>query len=105
MIKSTARASSFEILQITPRNIFTPNSDGINDEIQFYYENPKDLPVTGKIFNAYGAFVSDLIPGDFSSTLKWNGKNSDNRLVSKGIYFYQIECDGKILNGTIMVSR
>ncbi len=49
--------------------------------------------------------MADLKEGDFDYSLKWDGTDNNNNLVPKGVYIYQIECDGKVINGAIVVAR
>ncbi len=104
-LQQAFQATSFEVVQLWPRKVFTPNGDGINDEMNFVYSNPKLVPVSGKIFDLYGAHVADLQAGRDNSSLIWDGRDSDGHFVAKGVYCYQITSDGKTLNGTIVVAR
>lgn len=105
-VQQVLRATSFELVQIWPKKTFTPNGDGVNDEINFNFENPKESVVTGKIFDILGGYVSDMSAGiNGSWSLKWDGKDSGGSYAEKGVYIYQIEADGKIINGTIVVAR
>ena len=100
------RATSFEFVQVWPKKIFTPNRDGINDEINFLFENPKLSVLTGKVYDIHGAYVADLAPGaDPFTSLVWDGKGKGGGSVRKGIYIFQIKCEGKVYNGTVVVAR
>ena len=47
-----------------------------------------------------------LVPGsDPTSALVWDGKSSEGRTVPGGIYLYEIEFQGKVLTGTVVVAR
>ena len=99
---------SIETLTLTwvcPR-IFTPNADGANDKVVFHFDNPEQLPVSGTIYDLPGAKVADLSAGsDPVTLLMWNGKDSEGRVVPGGLYLYQIEFEGKIITGTVVVAR
>ena len=103
-----SRAVSLGSLTFTgvyPR-IITPNGDGANDKVGFYFDNPDMLPVDGQIFDLSGAKVASLQPGrDPNSSLLWNGKDSSGRTVPGGIYLYQVESQGKQATGTVVVAR
>lgn len=64
-------------------NIFTPNSDNIND--LFIIEN---LPegATVQIYNRWGALVAEWNKPDGS----WDGRTKSGSEVSAGIYYYII---------------
>jgi hypothetical protein len=35
----------------------------------------------------------------------WDGRDGDGGLVRGGIYIYQVESDGKVINGTVVVGK
>jgi hypothetical protein len=91
---------------IVPRKIFTPNADGINDDIRFIYTNSTGEQVSGEIYDLTGAFVCRLaIRDDQGTYLAWDGKNGSGTYVRKGIYIYQIKCGSKYYNGTVVVVK
>jgi hypothetical protein len=106
----SVRGGSMSIGDLTfngvyPR-IFSPNGDGANDKAVFHFSNPEQLPVSGEIFDLPGAKVASLSPGpDPASMLTWDGKDSDGRTVPGGIYLYQIDFQGKVITGTVVVAR
>jgi len=104
-IVNVLRATAFEFVQLWPRRIFTPNGDGINDTVNFIFENPKLSVVSGKIYDIHGAYVADIAPGDDITSLVWDGKDKSGSYSRKGIYIYQIKCEGKVYNGTVVVAR
>jgi gliding motility-associated-like protein len=65
-------------------NAFTPDSDGLNDELLVRGENIRDL--TFKIYNRWGELV-------FESTNQqegWDGIWNDSR-VENGVYVYHLD--------------
>ncbi|MBN1385258.1 MAG: gliding motility-associated C-terminal domain-containing protein, partial [Elusimicrobia bacterium] len=104
-IQQVLRATEFELIQVWPRKTFTPNGDGINDEINFVFENPKESVVYGCIYDITGAFVADLNWGGDNSSLKWDGKERNGNVVREGVYIYQIKSEGKIINGTVVLVK
>jgi gliding motility-associated-like protein len=104
-IARSVTLGSLTFLGVYPR-IFTPNGDGANDKAAFHFDNPELLPIEGKVFDLSGAQVASMRPGsDVDSTLVWDGKDSDSRVVPAGIYLYQIEFQGKQATGTVVVAR
>ncbi|HNW44551.1 MAG TPA: gliding motility-associated C-terminal domain-containing protein [Elusimicrobiales bacterium] len=104
-IRSLYRESgvTFDISNLSNKMI-TPNGDGRNDAAVFLFDNPKDSGYSGKIFDAEGAFVADMVPGPIDDTLKWDGK-ANGRVVPGGVYAYQIRAEGKLFTGTLVVVR
>ena len=110
-VRQVLRAGEFSIAQITPRKIFTPNGDGVNDEIIIFLENPNDSVISqARVFDLTGAEVADFEQGIVAGahgviSLKWNGKDRIGNYVRSGVYVYQIKSEGKTLNGTMVVAR
>ncbi|OGR86701.1 MAG: hypothetical protein A3A86_07870 [Elusimicrobia bacterium RIFCSPLOWO2_01_FULL_60_11] len=110
-VRQVLRGTEFAITQITPRKIFTPNGDGVNDEIILFLENPNDSVISqARIFDLTGAEVADfeqgIVAGEMGViSLKWNGKDRSGGYARSGVYIYQIKADGKTLNGTMVVAR
>ena len=96
---------SLTLAKVYPR-IISPNGDGANDKARFEFDNPEDLPIAGQVYDLSGSHVSDLKGGsDPSTVLLWDGKDIDGKVVSGGIYIYQIEFQGKTATGTVVVAR
>ncbi len=53
-------AISFEIEEVRPDKIFTPNGDGWNDYLEIQYDNPYDALVKGKIYDLKGRLVAKM---------------------------------------------
>lgn len=110
-VRQVARANEFTLTGLTPRKIFTPNGDGVNDDITLMLENPKDSIVSqAKIFDITGAEVADFQQGMVAgalgiTSLRWDGKGRDGETVRSGVYIYQIQSEGKIINGSIVVAK
>ena len=104
LVPAGVQSAPLELVSATPSRIFTPNGDGINDVIRFRIQGPDSSTLSGRIFNLQGASVAEMKV--FSSdTLFWDGKDSDGRLVAKGIYLYKIEALGNVLTGAVVVAR
>ncbi len=110
-VRQVLRATEFTLSGLTPRKIFTPNGDGVNDDITLLLENPKDSMVSqAKIFDVTGAEVADfqigVVAGQLGVTsLKWDGRTRTGEIARSGVYIYQVQAEGKVINGTIVVAR
>ncbi len=105
----------FEIVKIIPR-IFTPaynDPSEMFNRVRFYCANPNGIKPTGKIFNLSGAVIQDKledkdrVESDNSKMyiLFWDGKDKSGKVVDAGIYIYQIEAEGKVYNGTVVIAK
>jgi gliding motility-associated-like protein len=68
--------------QITIPNLFTPNGDGINDLFLVSAEGITQFEI--QFFDRWG----DLVFNSKSIDVSWDGKNSNGRKVSDGVYYY-----------------
>ncbi len=80
----------------TKNLIFTPNDDGNNDVIFFNAAGESEI----KIYDSKGILIYSN-----RGEVEWNGKDSSNKLLPSGIYFYQIKYNDKISTGTITLIR
>ena len=71
--------------------------------MRFAFENDADNWVSLKIFDMKGRLVhQDSTTG---TEIYWNGKDKNDDIVSGGVYIYQLECDKKVINGTVVVAK
>ncbi len=95
-------------------SVFTPNGDGVNDQVDIVYDirNIDSLTeLVVKIYDLSGRVVRVVDTGDRSSgsfSLAWDGRDQDGAIVAPGIYMYQVElaADGgsKVASGTVAVA-
>gem|GEM_PF-3277020 len=105
-IRNASLATEFTLDVIRPSKIFTPNNDGINDDITFYFQNPKNSVISqSKIYSILGAEIADMKLGEFGDTLSWDGRDHGGKIVPGGVYIYQIDVEKKVFNGTIVVAK
>ena len=69
-------------------NIFSPNSDGVNDVLKIKGENIKELSIT--IFNRWGEHIIELT----SPNQYWDGRTYAGIEVPEGTYFYIVKAKG-----------
>jgi hypothetical protein len=70
----------------------------------FIFDNPQGTQVKGRLFDLRGAVVASMRPGPVANSLAWDAK-SGGQIVPGGVYVYQIEADGTVYNGTVVVVR
>jgi gliding motility-associated-like protein len=70
-------------------NVFTPNSDGINDSFFFGEFGMKTVSV--EFYNRWGQMVYTWNGTDKS----WGGVDISGELVSEGVYFYALVAEGE----------
>ena len=109
-INRTFSSESFQIEEIRPDKIFTPNGDGWNDYLEIKYDNPYDALVKGKIYDIKGRLVTNMEKDENGATARliWDGNDLNSEPVTGGLYIYQIEVSGpenKIIKGIIILVR
>ncbi len=72
-------------------SVFSPNGDGLKDEISFYQESTMETLWSGVVRSSDGAIVNEYQwPGAAEPVVVWNGTLSDGRLAPDGDYTYQL---------------
>lgn len=103
-LRTVERAGSFAFDAGGVSNrMITPNDDGKNDNVVFTFDNPKNSSVTGRIYDLKGAVVADMVQ-IAPNQLKWDGK-AGGQAVPGGVYIYQLQAEGQVHNGTIVVIK
>ncbi len=103
-IKEAFAATEFTLNKVWPR-IFTPNNDGLNDVVQFQYDNPNTKGIVCRIFDIRGALVRQLDIGQTETSFTWDGKDEKGKVALSGVYIYQLEGEGKVVNGTVILAK
>lgn len=93
---------------IAQTRLVTPNGDNKNDTFIFKFYNPRQLTVTGRIFNIKGVQIASMklltpLMTDSFYSLEWD-PNSGGRAPG-GVYLYQIIAEGKVYKGAVAVIR
>lgn len=107
-IHNSFYSKSFEVEEVRPDKIFTPNGDGWNDYLEIQYDNPYDALVSGKIYDLKGRLVAKMERDESKERLIWDGNDLNDNPVTGGLYIYQVEVSGpenKVIKGTIILVR
>jgi hypothetical protein len=102
-LRSVERPQAFNFNQAGVSNrLVTPNGDGKNDSVVFTFDNPRDSAVTVRILDIKGKQVAgDLPQGPISNSKSW----TPGPAVPGGVYIYQIESEGQVFTGTIVILK
>ncbi|MDX6769953.1 MAG: T9SS type A sorting domain-containing protein, partial [Elusimicrobiota bacterium] len=102
-LRTVERTTGFNFNQAGVSNrLVTPNGDGKNDAVVFTYDNPRDSEVTVRILDVRGKVVAGSLPaGPASNSKQWAPPST----IPGGVYIYQIESEGRVFTGTIVIIR
>ncbi|MFA6316521.1 MAG: gliding motility-associated C-terminal domain-containing protein [Elusimicrobiota bacterium] len=104
-IRTLTRAEGFAFdISSRSNKYLTPNGDGLNDSVVFVFDNPKDSGFSGRIFSSDGSHVADMSNGPIPNSLQWDGR-AQGRVVSGGMYVYQIRAEDKTFSGSLVVVK
>jgi hypothetical protein len=104
-IQFEERAMSFKVTSVEPK-IFSPDeANTVISRTRIYIENPNYSEVASAIFDLRGNVIRRNLPREMETVLYWDGRDTSGTIVPSGIYLYQIEVDGKVVNGTIVVAK
>ena len=102
------------ILDQNPTNVpqqfklFQNYPNPFNSETVIKYQLPRDVHVKLAIYNSLGQRIRTLVDGNQKSgvyTIRWNGKNDDDKAIGSGIYLVRIETDGFSANKKMILLR
>ena len=83
-------------------NPFTPNGDGINDEVTFSFNLVRLLEpvnVQVNIYDLSGRPIAQIHTGGSNASnvqVKWDGRESHGQLATPGIYIYRLVADSDV---------
>ena len=93
-------------------NPFTPNGDGLNDQLQIDYglfQVDRAVPVSFTVYDLTGRMVYQLTQSQDSGpqTMRWDGANNAGKRVPPGLYLWRITADTAaaeyVQSGTVAV--
>jgi gliding motility-associated-like protein len=95
-------AMSFdEIFQFKDANVFTPNSDGVNDIFNPGFKGEFVGCVDFRIYDRWGNKMFDSNSGQYG----WDGRTMYGDRAPTGMYFYIIQIAEKEIRGSIYLQR
>ena len=89
-------------------NPFTPNGDGINDEVTFSFNLVRLLEpvnVQVNIYDLSGRSIAQIHTGGSNASnvrIKWDGRESHGQLAPPGIYLYRLVADSDVTSTAYM---
>ncbi len=96
-----AAAEKIELEGVTPK-IFAPDE---GDRVRFAFTNPNYDEITIRIFDITGSEVKKNLWRESENVMYWDGTDENDNIVRGGIYLYQLESAGDVINGSIIVVR
>ena len=82
-------------------NVFTPNGDGINDDMRIDYalfQVDRAVPVSFTVYDLTGraVFGQSTSQSNGARTVRWDGLNDTGQLVAPGLYVWRLSADTDI---------
>jgi gliding motility-associated-like protein len=95
----TLKLINEELDEMIIPNTFSPNADNYN-ELFVIVNNNECFDYNFKVYNRWGQLVHSSVNNEPA----WDGK-FDGSLVAAGTYFYTIESEGRVRNGSLTLFR
>ncbi|MEA3475347.1 MAG: FlgD immunoglobulin-like domain containing protein [Candidatus Cloacimonadota bacterium] len=92
-----AHSSGVVLYQNFP-NPFSPRFNRGSTMISFNLATKSHKKALIKIYNVKGQIVKQLSIVNCQSSIEWDGKDENGKLLSNGIYFYRLTVDDKIID-------
>lgn len=99
---------SFRLMQMEPRKVFSPQSPAPNNEMRFYFSNPRLESARCVLYGIKGDTVGELparMLGLTDGYFYWDGRDSRGKACAGGVYIYQMTCGEKRVSGTVILAR
>lgn len=80
------------------RRTFSPNQDGVNDEVIIYSPVPAEEITGVSVYDLKGRLVKNL-----DTQLIWDGKNANGHLVQSNVYIIKLTAGGRHYYQTVTV--
>lgn len=81
-------------------NVFTPNSDGINDQFIVEYNGKERFRM--EIFDRWGVAMFEE---EGNANRGWDGTSTTGDVVKEGVYFYHVKIGEKSYTGNVTLMR
>ncbi len=97
-VKIAGEIANEDDISDTPEIVLSNYPNPFNPETTISFNIPKDGKVELAIFNIKGQKIKTLVNESKprgSHTVTWNGKSSNNKSASSGVYFYKLTSNGK----------
>lgn len=90
-----------ELFNVSVPNVFTPNSDGINDFFEFEVMQTLVDCIDVKVYNRWGMPIFESSGVSHS----WDGRTFAGEPATEGVYYYVIDVRGTKYKGSVTLSR
>jgi hypothetical protein len=97
-----------EIPVITKPKLYSNYPNPFNPTTTISFSVPREEDIELTIYNIKGQKVKTLYSGiaeEGKHSMIWNGKNTNNKSVSSGIYFYKLKTNNKVLTCKMLMMK
>lgn len=97
ILKNNGLVVSRKVDLVQQHQLFQNYPNPFNPSTLIHYQLARETRVALKIYNTLGQLVVNLVEADQPGgryQVQWDGKNSEGKNVSGGIYFYVLNTDG-----------
>jgi hypothetical protein len=105
--KNTGTATSVDS-PVPATALLQNHPNPFNPTTSIRFELKHDADITLAVYDASGAFVSNLASGPYKlgvHDVVWNGTNAEGSRVASGVYFYRLDAQGKTLTRKMVLLK
>ena len=104
----SAQQDEYEVPNVQLSSYPNPLILSVNGSATISYNLPESSDIELSVYNVKGQKVKELVTSNLSSGkhfASWNGKDSNNKLVSSGVYFYKLKTANYIQTKKLLIIK
>lgn len=103
MASANLFGGGFALTSVSPRTFAPQEYEAQYSSVKFVIDNPNFSEVNATITDLSGREVRSGLSRKDETTLVWDGRDSNGRLLPAGVYIYQLQADERVISGSVVL--